>query len=190
MRPIPHHGRVDADETVATFASLPTRTYLDTSVLQQLFDFGGLLWEDEPFDPTPRASKVSTLQDDLEALRRIFEVNDRAHFEFVVTAASLAEVQGRGDPRYTQWVRDVEDTWLIQSEGADYQRQLRQRLGSVSVTDWALIADALDTACDAFLTMDRPLASQAPVIERKTDLKVLTPPRYWTLLERWAALWQ
>jgi hypothetical protein len=90
------------------------------------------LWDGEAFSPRPKAARVASLADDLEALRQIFQVNDRAHFEFVVTAASLAEVQGRGDRRYTQWVRDLEDTWLIQSEGNDYERQPRQQLGSVS----------------------------------------------------------
>ena len=177
-------------DPVAAFAALPTRIYLDTSVLQQLFDFGGMLWEGEAFKPSPRAVKVPGLADDLEALRRIIDVNDRAHFEFVVTAASLAEVQGRGDRRYTQWVRDVEDSWLIQSEGNDYERQPRQQLGSVSVKDWALLADALDTDCGAFLTMDRRLATQAPLIASKTGLRVLTPPGYWALLARWAGLWR
>jgi len=176
-------------DPAAAFTALPTRIYLDTSVLHQLWDFGGLLWEGETFDPSPRAARVPGLAADLEALRRICEVNDRAHFEFVVTAASLAEVQDRGDPRYTQWVRDVEDSWLIQSEGNDYERQPRQQLGSVSMKDWALLADALDTGCSAFLTMDRPLATQAPVIQRKTGLRVLTPPGYWALLQRWAGLW-
>lgn len=49
-------------------------------------------------------------------LRMIFMVNERAMFEFVVTEASLREVVNRTRPGYTQWVYDVLDTWLIQSE--------------------------------------------------------------------------
>src|SRR4051794_23966403 len=93
-----HHDGVEPPsvaDPVAAFAALPTRIYLDTSVLQHLFDFGGLLWDGEAFSPSPKAARVPGLADDLEALRQIFQVNDRAHFEFVVTAASLAEVQGR-----------------------------------------------------------------------------------------------
>lgn len=40
-------------------------------------------------------------------------------FEFVVTAASLREVHARNRPQFTQWVYDVLNTWLIQSEGQD-----------------------------------------------------------------------
>lgn len=59
----------------------------------------------------------------------IFKVNERAMFEFVVTEASLREVEARNKPRFTQWVYDVLDTWLIQSEGggaADTRRDLQR----------------------------------------------------------------
>jgi hypothetical protein len=75
-------------------------------------------------------------------------------------------------PSYTQWVRDVEDTWLIQSAGLSPEATDQPRIGSVSTKDWVLIADALNTECDVFLTMDGPLVAQASVIERKTGLKV------------------
>jgi hypothetical protein len=40
-------------------------------------------------------------------------------FQFVVTEASLREVVVRDRPRYTQWVYDVLDAWLVQSEGEE-----------------------------------------------------------------------
>ena len=147
------------------------------------------MWEGEPFDPLPRAARVPHLREGLEALRRIFEVNDRAHFEFVVTDASLSEVKARGQAGYTQWVCDVEETWLIQSEVLEHEPAEVEPVGSVSRKDWALVLAALGTGCDGLLTMDRPLASQAPVIEGKTGLRVLLPLDYWDLLARWAPLW-
>jgi hypothetical protein len=60
---------------------------------------------------------VKGLDEELDALRKIFLVNERASFEFVITKANFDEVTQRSDPRYTQWVYDVLDTWLIQSEG-------------------------------------------------------------------------
>jgi len=133
---------VRADQPLAAFARLPTRIYLDTSVLRRLYDFGALVWESEPFDPLPRAARVPHLREDLDALRRILEVKDRAHFEFVVTEASLSEVKARGRTGYTQWVRDVEESWLTRSQGVEYELAELERVGSVSRKDWALVLAA------------------------------------------------
>lgn len=176
-------------DLVKAFTSLPARIYLDSSTLQRMFDYGGELFENEPFVPSQRAARVPGLAQDLEALRKIFIINKRAMFEFVVTRASLHEVSNRAQPSYTQWVRDVEDTWLIQSEGLSPWTTDQPRIGSVSAKDWVLIADALNTDCDAFLTMDGPLLTQAPVIEHKTGLRVMRPTTFWDLLAPWARLY-
>ncbi len=74
---------------------LPRRIYLDTSALQSIHDFGEVIFEGEPFAPVGRAARVEGLAAELEALQKIRPVNQRARFEFVVTAASLREVQAR-----------------------------------------------------------------------------------------------
>ena len=58
--------------------SLPRRIYLDTSTLQNLYDFGGEIFEGEPFEPVGRAARVRGLADEIDALRMIFTVNERA----------------------------------------------------------------------------------------------------------------
>ena len=103
-----------ADDIVvqAWVSLLPCRIYLDTSTLQKLYDFGGEIFENEPFEPVGRAARVQGLGDEIEALRMIFAVNERAMFEFVVAEASLREVIAQDKPGFTQWVYDVLDTWL------------------------------------------------------------------------------
>jgi hypothetical protein len=182
-------GESDTDP-VARFKTLPTRLYLDTSVVSRMSRYSGEVFEGEPLVLSPRAARDSRLPRDIEALRRILIVNQRAMFEFVITEASLQEVDAKRDPRFMQWVRDVEETWLIQSERERPPVTDRPRIGSVSVKDWALIADALTHRCDAFLTMDGPLESQAPVILRRIGLRVMRPATYWMLLEPWTNLWQ
>jgi hypothetical protein len=184
---------VATDDPVSAWLSLPRRIYLDTSTLQKVFDYGGVIFEGEPFEPVGRAARVKGLSDELDALRMIFLVNERAMFGFVVTEASLREVEGRDEPRYTQWVYDVLDTWLIQSAseeppmpGTTFEDR---RFGMISVKDRRLLQDALDWRCDAFLTMERRLPTAAAFIEHETGLRVMRPTTYWGLLDPWANLY-
>ena len=181
------------EDPVRVWQSLPRRIYLDTSTLQKLFDFGGEIFEAEPFQPVGRAPRVQRLAEEIEALRMIFLVNERAMFDFVVTEATLLEVRGRDNPRYTQWVNDVRDTWLIKSkeEGVPPwgHRFWNPAFGMISKKDRILLQDALDLGCDTFMTMERRLPTAAAFIERKTGLRVMRPTTYWSLLDRWANLY-
>jgi len=127
---------VAADDTMPAWLTLPRRVYLDTSTLQKLYDFGGVVFEDELFVPAGRAARERGLVDELAALHNIFSVNERAQFEFAVTGASLREVVARDQPGYTQWVLDVLDTWLIQSGGEEPQDATTfgdRRFGDISI---------------------------------------------------------
>jgi hypothetical protein len=84
-----------------------------------VYNYGEVIWDGGTFEPTGRAASVQGLAEEVDALRMIFEVNQRASFQFVVTEASLREVVVRDRRRYTQWVYDVGDAWLVQSEGEE-----------------------------------------------------------------------
>jgi hypothetical protein len=180
-------------DPIEAWASLPRRIYLDTCSLQAVHDYGGVIWDGEPFVAMGRAGRVKDFNKDLEALRMIFLVNERAMFELVVTEATLREVRGRNDHRYTQWVNDVRDTWLVQSAGEEippWRRTFDQAtFGMVSKNDRILLQDALDLRCDAFLTMEQNLPDAAEHVERKTGLRIMGPTTYWELLDRWAKLY-
>ena len=181
------------DDTVTAWLSLPRRIYLDSCTLQAMYDFGGVVFEAEPFEPFGRAAKVEGFQGELDALRMIFLVNQRAMFEFVVTETNLREVVDRGRPGYTQWVHDVRDTWLVQSAGGDIPPWGRtfehRRFGRISVKDRILLQDALDLGCDAFMTMEKKLPTNAAFIEEWTGLRVMRPSTCWGLLDHWANLY-
>jgi hypothetical protein len=93
---------VAQDGVVKAWLTLPRRFYLDTGTLQTMYDYGETLWENEWFEPLSRDVKVPGLADEVDALRNIFLVNERAHFEFAVTEASLREVAARNERGYTQ----------------------------------------------------------------------------------------
>jgi hypothetical protein len=158
----------------------------------QIHRLGGEIFEGEPFEPVGRAARVQGLAGEIDALRMIFMINERAKFEFVVTEASLREVVNRTHPRYTQWVYDVLDTWLIQSEGEQPPTPGRtfddRRFGMISVNDRQLLQEALDWRCDAFMTMERRLPTAATFIERETGLRVMRPT-YCDLLRPFARLY-
>jgi hypothetical protein len=181
------------DDPVEAWASLPRRIYLDTCTLQAVHDYGGVIWDGEAFVPKGRGGRVKGLEQEVQALRLIFLVNERAGFEFVVTESGLREVRGRNDPKYTQWVHDVRETWLVQSAGEEIppwgRRFDHPSFGNVSKADRILLQDALDFRCDAFLTMEVKLPKNAAFIERETGLRVMRPTTYWGLLDRWANLY-
>jgi hypothetical protein len=183
----------ERDDVVRAWLSLPRRIYLDTSTLQKLYDFGGEIFEGEPFEPVGRAARVRGLADEIDALRMIFMVNSRTMFEFVVTQASLREVVNRTHPGYTQWVYDVLDTWLIQSEAEEPPTPGKtledRRFGMISVKDRRLLQEALDWRCQAFITMERRLPTAAAFIVRETGLRVMRPTTYWNLLSGFAPLY-
>lgn len=184
----------EEQEVVTAWRKLPRRIYLDTSTLQTIYDYGEVIWENEPLMKSGRAAKVSGLADEVLALRNIFQINERAQFGFAVSAASLNEVAAKGSRCYTQWVHDVLDTWLVQTRTeAEPERTstfIERRFGNISIQDRRLLQDALDLQCDAFLTMERRLPTAADFVERTTGLRILRPTTYWRLLARWAGLYR
>ena len=177
------------EDPLKSWEALPRRVFLDTNTLQTISDYAPQVWDGEAFVAMDRDRAVPDLEHEVTALGQIMSVNARAGFEFVVTETSLEEVLGRGERSYTQWVLEVLELWIAQSQGAGPTPPSIAKLGSVSTKDWRLLCDALAYRCDAFLTMERRLFSQAPVIERRTGLRVLRPTTYWRLLRPWAALY-
>jgi hypothetical protein len=193
----PSYLRRVAEGGREAFEDLPERVFLDSSTLQTLLDYGGPIFEGEAPEPGDRADTLPGFIDDLEALRRILKVVERGSFHFALSQNSLDEVAGKRDLTYARWALDVLDHWLIsldESGGLSQEDSERAaildepRFGYLSAKDKLLLRDAIAFDCDAFLTMEKRLAKNALHLRSATQLRVLRPPDYWSLIEPWAAL--
>jgi hypothetical protein len=190
----------EQDGSVRDFDELPRRLFLDSSTLQALNDYGSFVFENEQPPPDNRIYQIPGGFAELDALRAIFRVNERATFEFALSEHSLEEVAAKGDRGYLQWAYDVLDHWQTCLEGyvgpavggtgmAVASRLIEPRFGYLSDKDRLLLQDALMMECDAFLSLDRKLARNRKRLRQHLGLRVLLPTDYWSLLRPWAALY-
>src|SRR5437868_14660316 len=65
-------------QAVARFTDVPRRLFLDSSTLQTIMGYGEFIWENVEPPLGDRAYRIPGFIDDLDALRLIFQVNQRA----------------------------------------------------------------------------------------------------------------
>lgn len=194
-----------------SFLSLPGRLLLDTCVLNTIQDEGAYIFEGE----IPEGSTETEIPEDLKALRYIFQVNERAAFQLLVSPLTFAELSNAKNimcnQRRIQWALDVLDVWLIVleetadrvSEGGTVRHRFKlteelQELESrlMNIPDFR--RDPLDRLlliqykmgnCDAFLTVDRNTIWRHREWLVNEGIIVLSPSDFWKLLKPYAALW-
>jgi hypothetical protein len=101
-----------------SFESLPRRIFLDSCTAQTLRDYGGYINADEPIDASDRIHRVTDGIANIEALRNIFLINERALFEWIVSSGSLHEAGEKNDPGHMQWLGDIADHSDVCLEGS------------------------------------------------------------------------
>lgn len=194
-----------------SFLSLPGRLLLDTCVLNTIQDEGAYIFEGE----IPEGATEAEISEDLKALRYIFQVNERAAFQLLVSPLTFAELANAKDimcnQRRIQWAFDVLDVWLIVleetadrvTEGGTVRHRFKlteefQELESrlMNIPDFR--RDPLDRLlliqykmgnCDAFLTVDRNTIWRHREWLVNEGIRVLSPSDFWELLKPYAALW-
>lgn len=180
------------------FESLPRRIFLDSCTAQTLRNYGAYIYDGEAIPESDRIYRVTDGIENLEALRDIFLVNERAQFEWIVSRASMQEAEAKTDAGHLQWLRDIADhseTCLEDAGVTDESERLAARLaetkfGYLSEKDRLLIRQSIALRCEAFLTVERRLPRNAVHMEREVGIRILTPVTHWELLRPWAALWR
>jgi hypothetical protein len=176
---------------------LPRRIFLDSCTAQTLRNYGGYIYEAEPIPDADRIHRMTDGIANLEALRNIFLVNERALFEWIVSRGSMQEAHDKGDSGHMQWLWDIADHSEVCLEGdgptaeseALAARLDEPKFGYLSEKDGVLLRHAIILRCEAFLTMERRLPRNAAHIERELGIRILTPIAHWEMLTPWAALW-
>lgn len=195
---------------------VPGRLLLDTCILNRLYDEGGYIFDGAlPRGTQDDEEAEEDVDPDLQALRSIFLVNQRADFQLLVSPLTIVEVantQDFGDcTRRLGWVLEVLDHWLVMlNETGSRVRaggSVRHRFKltpELQAFEAALLEipdfrrDPFDRLlliqyrmgdCDAFVTTDRDTIWRHRAALRDLNVRVLTPSDYWELLRPWAGLW-
>lgn len=176
----------------------PNRIFLDTCTFQALCDCGGFIFGEDEFpernDYAPGACPQVLIRPDaaeiLISLRNIFLFDDRAHFDWIVSRQSLAEIDAAGNHSRSVYARDVIDHSSIclsenpppDTAAATAKIMSGPAFGFISEKDRQLLVDAAACGCDTFLTIEKRLPRSADAVLRKVPLLIATPERLWTLL--------
>lgn len=181
-----------------SFETLPRRIFLDSCTAQTLRNYGGYIYEGEPIPESDRIHRVTDGIANIEALREIFLVNERAQFEWIVSAGSMQEADQKRDPGHMQWLLDIADhsEICLENDGPTVESEVlaarfgEPKFGYLSEKDKLLLRQAIILRCEAFLTVERRLPCNAAHIQRELGILVLTPVTHWGMLRSWAALWR
>lgn len=177
---------------------LPRRIFLDSCTAQTLRDYGAFIFEGEAIPASDRLFRVPEGIEKVEALRNIFQITERAQFEWIVSHASMVEANDKDDPGHLRWVYDIAQHSAVclaldsaSRESWAHAARLREpRFGYLGKKDRVLLEEAVAFRCEAFLTMERRLPRNAEPIERELGIRILTPVTHWHMLRPWAALWR
>jgi hypothetical protein len=193
------------------FKEIPGRLLLDTCVLNLLQDEGEYIFEGQ----VPDGYSLNSIPKDLVGLRQIFQVNQRASFQFLVSPITFAELANHKDmlisQRRIQWALDVIDVWLIMledisdriGEGGSVRHRFKlnselQELERRLLEEPDFSRDPLDRLllinykmgnCDAFLTLDRNTIWRHRNLLMTVGIRVLRPSDFWEILKPWSGIW-
>lgn len=180
------------------FESIPRRIFLDSCTAQTLRQYSGYIYDAEPISDFDRIHNVADGVANIEALRDIFMINERAGFEWIVSSCSMREAHDKGDPGHMQWLWDIADhsETCLERDGPTAESEAlasklcEPKFGYLSEKDRLLLRDAIILRCEAFLTVERRLPRNTAHIERELGIRILTPIMHWEILRPWAALWR
>ncbi|MFY9558650.1 MAG: hypothetical protein WAQ52_00310 [Terriglobales bacterium] len=179
-------------------AELPRRIFLDSCTLQTLQCYGEYIYDGAEIPPNDKLWGVTNGIQNVEALRKIVLVYQRAPVELALSRSSLDEVLDKRDGNYLGWTLEVLGYWEecrrlyecgFTGEGDRIARRLSTgSFGYLSVKDKRLVRDAVAFECDVFLTVETKLPKNAKHLQHELGIRILQPTEYWEMLKPYAPL--
>lgn len=149
------------------------------------------IFEGEEIAPENRWLKRYGIKE-LEALRKIMLLDDRAMFDFIVSRKSFEEVQASINIHllnlFSRFAEHVEAIFFeynsLEGTGEKISDLLDgPQFGYLSLDDRLLLKHAVLLECDAFLTLDLKLTTHSMHLKRVLGIDVLTPSGLWNLIK-------
>lgn len=175
------------------FEEMPTRIFIDTSVVNILIKFAGTIFDMKAQDPSQSLPR----RQDVEALLHVFAVGASANWDLVASSRTFDEVSQTKD----QAVRADLVSYVLEilergTPESTHGQNLGRRLADSSLlaalpdrTDRELLGNAIGLGCDAFVTADiRTIISRRDRLPQ-LPLKILTPVEWWRHVKPWGGLW-
>ena len=181
---------------------VPGRIFLDTCVVNFVLDYGEQIHDGTPA-PADAGERVVR---DIEALRNIWLVGQRAAWQLAISPHTYQEIAATLDPprrhQLEPWFADLWQYWLnIIHENDDLPSFVEAedtRVGVLTsgrldvlpdIADRVLLCDAIVYRCELFCTRD-----WRTILKHRDDLKglplgIVTPAEWWMKIQPYAQLW-
>lgn len=178
---------------------VPRRIYLDTGAFQAIEECGGFIFgeddmpevEDFGHSARPQILQRPDGQEIVQSLRWIFLFDHRAMFDWIVSPASLAEIDAARCGARSRCARDVMDHSLVcvaENPPSPAAMEMAKAMAdpsfaSLSPADRKLLIEAATLECNVFLTIEKKLPKNAKAVLKRVPLLIATPIELWVMLE-------
>ena len=180
---------------------VPSRVFLDTCVVNFMLEFGEQIHDGANLPSvSPREAA------DIEALRDLWIVGQRAMWQLAISPYTYSEIARTQDPGKLQqlhvWFQELWQYWrsiieqtddlpsFVEAEDIRVRTLVSEYLSCLpDVGDRVLICDALVYRCDLFCTRDWTTVLKHRSELRGLPIEIVTPSEWWAKVHPYAGLW-
>lgn len=181
---------------------IPGRVFLDTSVVNFILDYGEQIHDGAalPQDANERVAR------DVEALRNIFMVGQRANWQLAVSPLTYKEVISTADSHrqmfLKRWFFEIWHHWQAilkeQDDLPSFREAEQTRVELLAsdkldllpgIEDRMLICDSIVYRCEGFCTRDWKTILKHRSSLSTLPVAILAPHEWWEQVSLWAGIW-